>query len=117
ENAAAQGDLDLTAFGKTYVFQGQGRTATIIDAHQIDRVFELLPGVKVTFKNLTITGGKATDDGSPGANANAGMGGGVLNNGGTVVFDNVLVRDNEALGIDGVDGAAGISGTAGALAR
>ena len=63
ENAAAQGDLDLTDTGHTLTFIGRG-AATVIDAHQLDRVFQVFPGVRVVFRNLTITGGLARDDGT-----------------------------------------------------
>ena len=44
-----------------------GPNATIIDQTQLDRVFQILPNVAVTFENLEITGGTAVDDGTAGA--------------------------------------------------
>src|SRR5262249_37026927 len=78
ENAAAEGDLDLTA-AKTYVIEGAGAGATVIDGASLDRVFHLFPGSNVILRNLTVTGGLAQDNGDDGADADtAALGGGIL---------------------------------------
>lgn len=117
ENSAFQGDLDLTTFGKTYIFQGQGKNATIIDADRIDRVFQVFPGVKVIFKNLTIREGNAIDNGAAGVgfNTTTAQGGGILNDGGSITLTNVLLEDNSAFAgyaSDGPDGQNGGDGRA-----
>src|SRR5437868_2676739 len=47
ENAAAQGDLDLTQGGFSVTIHGAGKNATLIDAHDIDRIFHIFPNVTV----------------------------------------------------------------------
>src|SRR5262249_9502144 len=81
ENAAAQGALDLTAAGHTITFQGAGAGVTFLNANAIDRAFQVFPGVTAVFKDLTITGGLAQDDGSAGASpgTTAARGGAILN--------------------------------------
>jgi hypothetical protein len=99
DNGAATGDLDLTGAGHTITFIGRGAT-TVINANQIDRVFQVFPGVHVVFENLTITGGVAQDDGTAGAapGSTAAEGGGILNQGGSVTLEHVLVMGNAAQG-------------------
>src|SRR6516165_7726462 len=81
-----------------------GDNPTIIDASQLqDRVFEIVtPGTQVVFQDLIIQGGLAQDDGTEGALAGTtdALGGGILNNGGNVTLDNVLVQNNVAPGAD-----------------
>jgi hypothetical protein len=74
--------------------QGAGAGVTIINANAIDRVFQIIGNVNVVLKNLSITGGLATDGGSIGG-ADA-LGGGILNNGGTLTLDHVVVVTNVA---------------------
>jgi hypothetical protein len=80
ENTAAQGALALTGAGHTITFVGRG-AATVISANHLDRVFQVLPGVRVVFRNLTITGGLARDDGTAGVlpDTTYARGGGILN--------------------------------------
>jgi len=109
ENAAATGDLDIT---DDIVINGNATSATIIDAHAIDRVFHIL-GADLTASNLTIRNGNSLDGDGGGIalNATASLtlssstvsgnttneeGGGIENNGGTVVLTNVTVSGNTA---------------------
>ncbi len=80
ENAAAQGDLDIADSGHTVTIQGQGAASSIVNGNKIDRVFDVLSGAKAVFSNLTIEGGIAQDDGTPGAlpGTTAALGGGIL---------------------------------------
>jgi hypothetical protein len=116
ENAAAQGDLDLTEAGRTITFRGAGAGKTIIEAKQIDRVFDVLGGVTVVFKDLTITGGVARDDGTTGADLidTDALGGGILSRDGTVTLEKVVIANNKALGALGSsviqDGKSGKGG-------
>jgi hypothetical protein len=70
----------------------------VIDGHQLDRFFQFFPGVRVIFRNLTITGGKAQDDGTAGAapGTTDARGGGILNQNGFVTLEHVVVRGNVA---------------------
>jgi hypothetical protein len=114
ENAAATGDLDITTSLHTVTIAGGGSSgpnATFINAaglntgSQRDRAFHITgSGVTVIFQDLVIQNGKAADDGTSGMstnptsqNANR-FGGGILNNGGSVTLDNVVVQSCQALG-------------------
>src|SRR5262245_37040231 len=118
ENAAATGDLDITSTAHKLIIQGQGTTgpnATIIDASLLkDRVFQIVnSGTQVELDNLVIKGGLAQEDGTAGtaAGTTTAEGGGILNNGGTLTLDNVVLNSNKA---QGGDGSASSSGPGGA---
>ncbi|MBI1312843.1 hypothetical protein GC176_16260 [bacterium] len=80
EDGAASGDLDIS---DNLTIIGAGTDQTFIDAAQLDRVFHVLPGARLSLKNLTIQGGNALE------------GGGLLNQG-FVSLENVVIRDNTA---------------------
>jgi hypothetical protein len=114
ENAAATGDLDITTILHTVTIVGGGSSgpnATIIDAAGLntgssrDRAFHLNgSGVNVIFQDLVIQNGRAADDGTSGMSTNPTAqnanraGGGILNNGGSLTLDNVIVQSCQALG-------------------
>ncbi|MET0650259.1 MAG: choice-of-anchor Q domain-containing protein [Pyrinomonadaceae bacterium] len=114
ENAAATGDLDITTSLHTVTIIGGGSSgpnASVIDAAGLnvgasrDRAFQIIgPGVNVTFEGLVIQNGQAADDGVSGASTNPSAqngnraGGGILNNGGGLTLNNVIVRTCGALG-------------------
>ncbi len=114
ENSAATGDLDITTSVHSVTIIGGGSSgpnASIIDAAGLtsgtmhDRVFQLTgSAVVAVFQDLVIKNGQATDDGTNGASTNPNaqnadrMGGGILNNGGSVTLDNVLVENCTAIG-------------------
>lgn len=114
ENAAATGDLDITTSLHTVTIVGggsSGPSASVIDAAGLnigttrDRAFQLTgPGVNVVFQDLVIQNGQAADDGTNGASTNPAAqnanraGGGILNNGGGIALDNVVVKTCSALG-------------------
>src|SRR5262249_17808226 len=108
DNGAAFGDLDLTSAGRTLTFIGRG-AGTVIDAHQVDRVFQVFAGVRVIFRDLRITGGLAPDDGTAGAvpSRTDVLGGGILNQNGFVTLDRVVVRGNTAQGTMGHNALGG----------
>jgi hypothetical protein len=117
ENAALTGDLDLTATGHTIVIQGQGPTRTVIDAAApgvtplLDRLFQVFPGVTVVFRDLTLSGGLAQDNGTAGkAPGTSESLGGCILNAGTVTLDDVVVVHNAAIGGNGVGGGPGLDG-------
>jgi len=94
----ADGDLDIA---NKVTIEGAGAGVTIIDANGIDRVFQVL-GTTVTFKNLTIQGGVARDSGrSVAPFTTDSLGGGILNEHGTVTLDHVTIKNNTALGGNG----------------
>ena len=114
EDAAATGDLDITDNSETLTIRGAGQSATIINAADIDRVFEIVnPGTTVVFQDLTIRGGLATDKGTLGGTS--ALGGGILSNQGILTLDNVRILSNVAQGAAGADGSSptGSSGTTG----
>jgi hypothetical protein len=99
ETAGLTGDLNLTQTSHHWIIQGAG-PSTVIDAGQLqDRAFQIVtPGTQVVFKDLVIQGGLAQEDGSNGALAGStdAVGGGILNNGGAVTLDHVVVQNNMA---------------------
>ena len=114
DSSGTTGDLNIHSSAKgvkTYVFNGLGAGATIKQT-EIDRVMSIVgSNVIVEFKNVTITGGHAVDDGV--ANAKPGttdaLGGGILNEGAEVEFFDAAVVGNSAIGAAGVAGSAGRS--------
>jgi hypothetical protein len=125
ENAGATGDLDITAVGHTITIEGAGADVTVVDAGGIDRVFQILTTVNVIFRNLTITVGRAVDNGAAGATSSSTQaeGGGILIgpgyslidntiSTGSVTLDHVLVEGNMAVGGTDMrgDGQAAIGG-------
>lgn len=114
ENSAATGDLDIVATHHAVTIMGggsSGASSTTISAAGLnaatsrDRVFHITGGTNmVTFANVIIADGRAGDDGTSGAStvgslqSTVGTGGGILNNGGNLTLDGVLVRDCQALG-------------------
>jgi hypothetical protein len=121
-NPALTGDLDLTAGGHTLTIQGQGPTRTVIDANTpgaplLDRLFQVSPGVTVVFRDLTLRGGDAQDDGTPGqAPGTSESRGGCILNAGTVTLDDVVVIHNAAIGGAGASGDPGQGGRNGFVA-
>ena len=101
ETAGLTGDLNLTQTSHRWIIQGAG-PSTIIDASQLqDRVFDIVtPGINVIFQDLVIQGGLAQDDGTDGpvAGTTDALGGGILNNGGDLTLDNVVLQNNAAQG-------------------
>jgi hypothetical protein len=105
------GDLDITRDGSAGVLtiEGQGPN-TVVDAAQLDRVFHITNGGKVVFRNLTIKNGKAVGGGGAQTGPQDGgqmasgpivlpaFGGGILNGGGTITLENVVVESNTAEG-------------------
>ena len=107
ESAGLEGDLNLTQTSHRWIIQGAG-PSTVIDASQLqDRVFQIVnPGSQVVFQDLVIQGGLAQDNGADGALAGStdALGGGILNNGGNLTLDNVVVQNNVARGGMNFDG-------------
>jgi hypothetical protein len=114
ENGAVTGDLDITTSLHPVTIIGGGSSGpnkTVIDASGLqsgtshDRAFQITgAAATVTFQDLVISNGLATDDGTSGASTNPTAqnanraGGGILNNGGSVTLTNVKIQSCEALG-------------------
>ena len=92
ENAAATGDLDITA---DVMIEGAGIGATIVDAAQLDRLFDVAAG-NVSISDMTMRNGRSDPDD-----------GGAVHNAGTLTLSEVRIEDNH--GDDG--GAIANSGT------
>jgi hypothetical protein len=122
ETAGLTGDLNLNQTSHRWIIQGAG-PSTVIDASQLqDRVFQIVnPGTQVIFQDLVIQGGLAQDDGSDSALAGTtdALGGGILNNGGDVTLDHVVLQNNVAQGGTRFDGlnarGGGLYSTGGTL--
>lgn len=95
EQAAATGDLDITAVGGALNIDGPaGAATTIIDGNNTDRIFDTIGAATVTISGVTLR------NGNPGAAAN---GGAINTSGGTNLnLTNVSITDNTS----GVEGGA-----------
>ena len=107
ENANVTGDLDVTSSDKITII-GQGQSVTTIDGGQIDRVFHLTNGSDVELRSLTITDGRAVDDGGDGQAGGNGSasGGGVLKGNGNLTLVNSTITASSAIA-DAGNGARG----------
>ena len=101
EDAGLTGDLDVHG---ALSIVGAGQSATIIDAHQIDRVLHVHPDADVTVADLTMQGG-IVPAGDPDA-----TGSGVLNEGTLSLERTTLTRNADPFATWG--GALGNRGTA-----
>ncbi|MBL9153841.1 MAG: LEPR-XLL domain-containing protein [Verrucomicrobiales bacterium] len=84
EELAATGDLDIRANGSVTI-TGLGKGITVIDAAQIDRVFDIIDGATLILENLTVTGGALNYSHGAGFYARYGS---------TVLLTDVEIRDN-----------------------
>ncbi|MCB0127197.1 MAG: hypothetical protein KDE58_33275, partial [Caldilineaceae bacterium] len=84
DDGAVSGDLDIT---DNLEIVGLSAEESVIHANSGDRVIEVLNGATLTLRDLGLTGGMAIDNGP---------GGGLFNNGGTVLLERVSVNDNFA---------------------
>lgn len=76
EDAAATGDLDIT---DSLAITGAGAGSTVIDAAELDRVFQVHPNVTFTLIGVTIRNGQTDDNG-----------GGILNSGRLTLRNSVI---------------------------
>lgn len=91
ENAAATGDIDLT---EDVTVVGHGARRSTIGGGDVDRIFEVRPGVAAAIRNVTLRDGKSPVDTTDGLHEAEG-GGGILN-WGTLTVEGASVVDNEA---------------------
>lgn len=105
EEEAAVGDLDIT---ENLTIRGAGRSKTIINGNQIDRIFDIKNSASVDIDGVTIRNG-FTQDASNGIVAwgsGAMLGGGIaLSENSSLIITNCILADNKTL----TDGGA-ISG-------
>ena len=86
EDAAISGDLDIT---ESLIIRGKGGSNTIIDAKQIDRVFDIFgEDTTVTIRDLTILNGEALADG------------GAVRNEGNLYLENVVLLNSTVMASD-----------------
>lgn len=104
ENSASTGDLDLTD-SDTTIIQGAGSGLTIIDADDLDRVFDMRSGSSAEFHDLTMQNGNTEDE----------VGGGFYMLSSTVVMDNVIIQNNEITDVFEFSQGAGIFCSGGSL--
>jgi CSLREA domain-containing protein len=103
EDAAATGDLDLTA---DVAVTGAGPRATILDGNGVDRVLETLKGASVAIRGMAIrNGGFSVDVVDASFSGTFSEGGGIYNNGTLTVRDSI-VHDN-AISSGNVGGGSG----------
>jgi hypothetical protein len=93
EDNNATGDFDIT---DTLTICGVGRSLTIIDGNQLDRVFEVIGSssntTRLVLKNLTVRGGSILDNGG----GIRPYGGGIRAYNANLVLHNVNVTGNQA---------------------
>jgi CSLREA domain-containing protein len=94
EDLGATGDLDIT---DNLAIIGTGAKNTFINGGKLDRVFHIIGSISVSFNNLTIQNGLATE-GGPGGEA---VGGGILNDGSTLKIIASTISNNIASGPSG----------------
>ncbi|MEM9155165.1 MAG: choice-of-anchor Q domain-containing protein, partial [Cyanobacteria bacterium P01_F01_bin.33] len=82
EDLAATGDLDITS---DVTIQGAGADVTIVDANELDRVFQVLETGKLTLEGVTVTGGQVES-----------RGGGIFNDGGSLTVKNSVISGNSS---------------------
>jgi CSLREA domain-containing protein len=80
DDTAAAGDLDLNS---PLTINGGGSPDTLIDGNQIDRIFDIAPGVTIRLNNLTVRNG-----------AGGVRDGGAIHNAGTLYLTNSNIRSS-----------------------
>ncbi len=107
-------DLASGVANKSLTIEGAGSLQSTITPQGAFRILQVVgtqsAGISVIFENVILEGGRALDGGVLGGRA--GLGGGLLIDGGNVVLSSVLLADNTASGLSGVPGQAG-TGSAG----
>jgi len=105
EDQSASGDLDIRKINGVIEIVGAGAGATTIDATGLgDRLFQVFDGAAVTFRDVTIRGGQASD-----------VGGGIRNDQGTVILDRIILEQNVTTTSDNHGGGIHSSGTRSSL--
>lgn len=92
EGLASTGDLDIL---DSVNIVGAGSNSTFIDGNDLDRIFEIMPGARVTISNVTIRNGSAVNAGA------------VLNSGALIITDSVIegsVATGETTSVGGAIG-------------
>jgi large repetitive protein len=89
DDDALAGDLDVVAGSGRLTIVGKGPRRTAIDANDVDRILDVLPGGRLSVTGLALKDG------------NADVGGGGIENEGSTVARRVAVRSNSASGNGG----------------
>lgn len=123
EDAAATGDLDIT---DDLELRGAGALRTIVDAAEIDRVFQVLAPARATVTGITARRGRGDGPGGGFLNNNAltitesivsesfGTGGGLYNSGALVISRSAIIS-NTSGGDQGAGQGGGIHQASGTL--
>jgi hypothetical protein len=91
-----------------------GNRQVTLSGGQSNRLFIIEPGVTLTLRGLTLTGGHhqgapgRTSEGDHGGSGQPGLGGAILNRAGTLIAVNTRFANNLATGGNGGDGSAGV---------
>lgn len=101
DNANIAGDFDLTNRLVRFELHGAGPDRTFLDGGQLDRVFQIFPGVTGLIAGVTISNGLPPD----------GFSGGAIRNAGTLEIERCQITQNDAG--DGVNGGGGSGGDGG----
>jgi hypothetical protein len=103
--------LNLTVTAGPVVIDGPGSGLLTVSGGGNVQVFAVAYGVTATISDLTISNGLEIDfvDGS--------HGGGLLNDGGTVILSGAVVSKNQAAGADAFDPYAGLDAEGGGIAQ
>jgi hypothetical protein len=119
--ASSSGELVLentsTLSNKDISIIGQGEATSVITANQSSRVFDIVDTsatstLSVLFQDLSIEGGRATDDAGLNLPQTV-VGGGLVFDGGNVTMSNVAVKSNVAAAVNGTNGSPGAPGVGG----
>jgi hypothetical protein len=94
EDLAVTGDLDVSSNIRIF---GAGTTSTVIDADEIDRVFDVQVGGTLRLFDMTVTGGDAI----------GGNGGGIRNQSELYLTETLVVENNTGAGGGGVSTSLG----------
>ncbi len=82
---STNGDLDIEG---NLTILGDSKESSLIDGRNLDRVFKVHPNASLTLKRITVSGGVSPAD----------QGGGGILSAGELHLEQVLVRDNRAVG-------------------
>jgi hypothetical protein len=94
EDSGKSGDLDITR-GNLFII-GRGAAVTIDASGLGDRIFQIFPGARVTFMNVTFVGGKAFGDAYASWAHLDGDSGGAIHNAGNLLLNRCRIKGNSA---------------------
>ena len=92
---------------------GLGAAASTIDGAALSRIFQVSPGSLLEIRDITLTNGRDTgadSDSLSGAAAESGIGGAILNDGGTLMIVDSVIANSAVYGGDSLSGTPGSRG-------